>query len=300
MTDPISIPVDGGVLGALRFGTGPRIALAVHGITASAMSFGAVARHMPEDWSLVAVDLRGRGSSAGLPGPYGFDRHAADLSRVVEQLGAGRVTLVGQSLGGYVALRAAARRPELFDRLVLVDGGLPLPVPPGVDLDDLLDVSIGPALARLRMTFPTEESYLDFFRAHPALSADWNGDLEAYVRYDLTGPPGALRSRVNEEAVRVDGRELLAEADSFGTDLVGLTVPVLLLTAPRGMFGEPPGLHPEPLVAHWRRQVPRLRHELVEDTNHYTILLTDRAAATLARRITDSGSWPSAPGDDHP
>ncbi|OLE23795.1 MAG: alpha/beta hydrolase [Actinobacteria bacterium 13_1_20CM_3_71_11] len=292
MTDPISIPVDDGVLGALRFGTGPRIALAAHGITASAMSFGAVARHLPEGWSLVAVDLRGRGSSASLPGPYGIDRHAADLSQAAEHLTAGQVALVGQSLGAYVALRAAARRPELFDRLVLVDGGLPLPVPPGVDPDHLLDVSIGPALARLRMTFPTEEAYLDFFRAHPALSGAWNCDVEAYVRYDLTGEPGALRSRVNEEAVRVDGRELLAGADSFGTDLIGLTVPVLLLTAPRGMLGEPPGLHPEPLVGYWRQQAPRLRHELVEDTNHYTILLADRAATTLARRITDSGTWP--------
>lgn len=295
--NPIDVPVDGGPLRVLRFGTGPRIAVAAHGITASAMSFGAVARQLPEDWSLVAVDLRGRGASAGLPGPYGIDRHAADLSRVAEHLiaehpGVGSVALAGQSLGAYVALRAAARRPELFDRLVLIDGGLPLPVPPGADLDHVLDVSIGPALARLRMTFPTEQAYLDFFRAHPALSAAWNDDVEAYVRYDLTGPPGALRSRVNEEAVRADGRELLAEADSFGTDLAGLTMPTLLLTAPRGMFGEPPGMQPEPLVGYWRQQAPRLRHELVEDTNHYTILFADRAAATLARRITDVDTWP--------
>jgi pimeloyl-ACP methyl ester carboxylesterase len=194
-----------------------------------------------------------------------------------------------------VALRAAARRPELFDRLVLIDGGLPLPVPPAADLDQVLDTSIGPALARLRMTFPTAQAYLDFFRAHPALSAAWNSDVEAYVRYDLTGEPGAYRSRVNEEAVRVDGRQLLGEADSFGTDLVGLTVPALLLTAPRGMLGDPPGMQPEPLVRYWCQQAPRLRHELVEDTNHYTILLTDRAASTLARRITDTGTWPVSP-----
>ena len=51
MTDPISVPVDDGVLGALRFGTGPRIALAAHGITASAMSFGAVTI-FPHSWHL--------------------------------------------------------------------------------------------------------------------------------------------------------------------------------------------------------------------------------------------------------
>jgi pimeloyl-ACP methyl ester carboxylesterase len=112
------------------------------------------------------------------------------------------------------------------------------------------------------------------------------------VRYDLTGPPGALRSRADEHAVRTDGRDLLANAASFGADLVKLTIPALLLTAPRGMFGQPPGIHPAPLVEYWRQQAPHLRTELVDDTNHYTILLDPRAAATIARRITDPATWP--------
>jgi pimeloyl-ACP methyl ester carboxylesterase len=257
------------------------------------MSFRAVARQLPDGWRLLAPDLRGRGASADSPGPYGIDRHAADLCEIAEHLDAGPVALAGQSMGAYVALRAAARRPDLFDRLTLIDGGLPLPVPAGADLDQLLDASIGPALARLRHTYPSEQAYLDFFRAHPALADAWNDDVEHFVRYDLTGPPGALRSRADEEAVRQDGRDLLASAESFGTDLVGLKVPVLLLHAPRGMLGAPPGLLPAPLVEHWRRQAPGLRTELVEDTNHYTILLDDRAAATIARRITDPATWPA-------
>src|SRR5262249_46549282 len=129
MTRSIQLPVDGGVLTALHFGTGARPVLAAHGITASGMSFRAVARHLPSEWHLVAPDLRGRGASMAVPGPYGIDRHAADLCQIAEHLDAGPVALTGQSMGGYVALRAAARRPDLFDRLVLIDGGLPLPVP---------------------------------------------------------------------------------------------------------------------------------------------------------------------------
>lgn len=283
----LDIPVDGGTLRALRFGDGPRLAVAAHGITASAMAFAAVARHLPGDWSLVALDLRGRGGSAGLPGPYGMDRHAADICRTVEHLDGSPLTLVGQSMGAYAALRAAATRPELFDRLVLVDGGLPLPVPEGADLDQLLDATVGPAIARLRQTFPSEQAYLDFFRAHPALADAWTDDIVAYVRYDVTGPPDAVRSRVDEVAVRADGRDLLAGAAGFGADLVKLTVPALLLYAPRGMLGQAPGLLPEVLVDHWRRQAPHLRTELVDDTNHYTILFAEPAAALLARRITD-------------
>ena len=77
----------------------------------------------------------------------------------------------------------------------------------------------------------------------------------------------------------------MVEAESFGADLVGLTVPVVLLHAPRGMFGQAPGLLPEPLVAHWRGRAPNLVTELV-DANHYTILMTDGPAVAIVRHLT--------------
>jgi pimeloyl-ACP methyl ester carboxylesterase len=291
---PLDIPVDGGSLRALRFGDGPRLVLAAHGITASAMSFVAVARHLPREWSLIALDLRGRGGGAGMSGPYGITAHAADLAAAAEFIGA-PVVLIGQSLGAYAALRAAADRPELFSRLVLVDGGLPLPVPEAVDPDQLLERTIGPAIARLRQTFPDLQAYLDFFKAHPALAADWNEDLAEYVRYDATGEPGAIRSRVNSEAVYADGRDLLLNAASFGDDLQRLRLPTALLHAPRGMLGDEPGLLPRPIVDHWAAQVPVLQTELVEGTNHYTILMSDRAAQLISRRLTQSAVSQSRP-----
>ncbi|MGW2559378.1 alpha/beta fold hydrolase [Streptomyces sp. NPDC001514] len=288
MTKPaeLDLPAGGGTLRVLRFGEGPRIAVAAHGITASGMSFAAVARHLPPDWSLFALDLRGRGHSASTPGPYGLDTHAADLCAAAERWGGGRpVALTGQSMGACVALRAAARRPELFDRLLLVDGGLPLPIPPDADPDALLDASLGPVIARLSRTYESDEAYVAFFRAHPALGPDWNDDIEAYVRYDITGPAGARASRAQEGAVRHDGRELLTSAASFGEDLAGLSVPTLLLHAPRGLMGTEPGMLPAPLVAQWTARVPLLAAEPVPDCNHYTILMGS-PASTVADRLT--------------
>jgi pimeloyl-ACP methyl ester carboxylesterase len=291
---PLDIPVDGATLRALRFGSGPSLAIAAHGITASAMSFATVGRHLPDGWQLVAVDLRGRGHSRDAGGPYGMDRHAADLHAVTAHLaGDAPVVLVGQSMGGYAALRAAATRPELFSRLLLVDGGLPLPVPEDVDPDEVLAATLGPALARLSMTFPTAEAYVDLFRAHPALGPHWTDDVEAYARYDLLSDPGGLRSRAHPDAVRADGRDLIVNAATFGADLRRLALPTLLLYAPLGMFGQEPGMLPEPLVAAWREEVPGLITELVPDSNHYTILLAEHAAATLAARITDPRTWPA-------
>ncbi|MEV6521131.1 alpha/beta hydrolase [Longispora sp. NPDC051575] len=325
--ESVEIPVADGSLHALRFGHGPRTILAAHGITASAMSFRSVARHLTPDWSLVALDLRGRGGSAAAPGPYGMTAHAADLAAAAEYLGA-PVVLTGQSMGAYAALRAAALRPELFSRVVLVDGGLPLPVPAGADPDEVLRLTVGPAIARLTETYRDVDAYLDFFRAHPALGGSWNEDMDAYVRYDAVevaggsagvhgahavgveaarhrdadepprpgteagadagsgAAPGAVRSRTSADAVRADGRDLIVGGDAFGADLAGLSVPAVLLHAPRGMFGQEPGLLPQAVVDHWVARSPALSAELVADTNHYTILMTDRPAALIAERLT--------------
>jgi lipase len=286
--EELDVPLAGGTLRVLRWGRGPQTALAVHGITASAAAWQSVARAMPADWSLFAVDLRGRGHSADLPGPYGFDQHVADLVAAAGALGLDRPVLAGHSLGGYVTLLAATRHPDRFGGLLLVDGGLPRPLPDGTDLDAVLKATLGPALARLSQTFPSTTAYFDFWRAHPAFKDAWNTDVEDYLRYDLTGPAGALRSRVVEAAARTDGRELLGGTATFSAALRALPGPARLLTAPAGLFGEPPGFQPPELCAAWQAEAPMLTIETVPACNHYTLVLDPAHAATVAARITQA------------
>ena len=280
----LDIPVGGGNLRVLVWGTGNRVAVAVHGITGSAMSWQAVARQMPAGWTLAAPDLRGRGHSAHLPGPYGLERHAADVTAVLRHFG-GRPVLAGHSMGAYVALLARDANPKLARRLVLVDGGLPRPWPDGVEAGAALEASAGPAIARLRQTFGSTEAYLQFWRAHPALAGHWSADVEAYARYDLAGEPGSMRSRVAEAAVSTDSRDVMADKP-FADALSRLTQPTPLLTAPAGLGGEPPGLLPPELIATWAGRIPQLRPRLVPDVNHYTIVFDKAAAAAVAAAIT--------------
>ena len=132
-TDPeeLDVPLPDGTLRVLRWGRGPRHGVALHGITASAASWVPVAEALPTEWSLFAVDLRGRGHSADLPGPYGFGRHIEDVLAAVAHLRLEQPVLAGHSLGAYLALLTADREPGTFGGLLLVDGGLPLPVPDG-------------------------------------------------------------------------------------------------------------------------------------------------------------------------
>jgi len=283
------VDVQGGTLRVVSFGTGPRPVLAVHGITANAMCWQAVARALPADWTLHAVDLRGRGHSTALPGPFGFDAHAADLRRAVRALGAEQPVLIGHSLGAYVALLAADTDPGSFGPLVLVDGGLPMPAPAAADPDAVLAATLGPALQRLSETYPAPEAYVGFWRNHPALT-DWTGDVEDYVRYDLAGEPGALRSRANLDAVRADGQELLTAGDRISAALRRRSGPIPLLRAPAGMFGQPPGLLPDEFVSYWQGEVPELRVSTIPNTNHYSILFAPHAAAEIARLISREGA----------
>ena len=86
----VEVDVDGGSLNVAHWpGDGPTLLL-VHGISASHMAWQPVINALPADrFNLLAPDLRGRGASAGLPGPYGLMRHVEDLCCVVDALGQG-------------------------------------------------------------------------------------------------------------------------------------------------------------------------------------------------------------------
>jgi lipase len=291
---PASVPVEveGGTLATFRYGAPDapprRTVVAAHGITASSRAWPVVARALPDDWALVAVDLRGRGASRDLAGPAGLTRHGDDLAHVVRQVdpdGTGELVLLGHSMGAYVALLLVDTDPAPFRRLVLVDGGVPLPVPPGIDPDELLQASLGPALTRLSQTYADDEAYLDVFRDHPALGPHWGPDIETYVRYDALETEQGVRSRAVEAAVRADGRDLLVLGEELDRALRGLRLPTTLLVAPLGMFGQAPGLLPAAAVAAYDEAVEALTTETVPDANHYTILFDPAAARRVAAAV---------------
>ena len=201
----------------------------------------ALADQLPGDTTLIAPDLRGRGGSNGIAGPYGMPEHADDLVAVLDHLGVDSATVVGHSMGGFVAVVAADRHPDRVDAVLLVDGGLPLDLGPLAQLpiDELVAAIIGPSLQRLRMTFASAEEYLDFWRPHPALRSSWNPYIEEYLRYDLVGTEPELRSGVREEAVLADSESDLRDG-VVERAVLALRHPVIFLRAPRGLSDADP------------------------------------------------------------
>lgn len=65
-------------------------------------------------YRVVAYDQRGHGRSPHpYDGDYDMDRLSEDSAELIKRLGLGPAHLVGNSMGGFVAIRLAARRPEL-------------------------------------------------------------------------------------------------------------------------------------------------------------------------------------------
>ncbi len=80
-----------------------------------------IARALSGRYRVVALDARGHGDSVKPESGYAWEVFIHDLVGFVDELGLRGALGVGHSLGGTVIAGAAAERPDLFERLVLVD-----------------------------------------------------------------------------------------------------------------------------------------------------------------------------------
>src|SRR3954452_10415446 len=104
-------------------GSGGPVILLIHGITGSAKQWDDVIPMLAEHYTVVAPDLLGHGESAKPRGDYSLGAYAASVRDLLVALGHRRATVVGQSLGGGIAMQFAYEYPPFAERLVLVSSG---------------------------------------------------------------------------------------------------------------------------------------------------------------------------------
>jgi lipase len=289
------VPVAGGQLNVPYAGPPPHeaeaVVLAVHGITASHMAWRAVARHLAGHTGacLLAPDLRGRGRSATLPRPYGLATHVHDLAVALDHLGVEQAVIAGHSIGAHVAARLSAEHPHRAAALVLVDGGLPRVAPmdpPGAEADD--DEPPG----RTETPCASPDEYLAGWRTHPAFERAWDGDVEAYARYDMAHDGASARCVVCEEAVMADGFDLVFDGVTRAA-VTRVQAPIRLLRAPRGPLDDDSPVIPREYLDGFAVDHPHVEIEEVPDTNHYTLVLGNspgpaRVASAIEGAIRDA------------
>jgi lipase len=266
--------------------------VAVHALTASYLSFGGVGERLAGRRPLFALDLRGRGDSDKPAGPYGMEHHAADVACAMRAMDLPPAVVVGHSMGAYVAAALAASEPDLVAGLVMVDGGHPPELPDDVDPDVMLDEILGPVMQRLRQTFASPEDYLDTWRRLPTFAdvpghTAWGPWVEAYLTYDLGGVDGQLRPKAIEAGVRADFADM-GRRDVVEKRLRAVRAPILVVRAERGLAPDQEPVLPEDAMDRVRACcAPNLVEHTVADTTHYTIVLAEPGASTVAGLLVE-------------
>jgi pimeloyl-ACP methyl ester carboxylesterase len=92
----------------------------LHGYSDSWFSFSRILPLLPDDYRVFALDMRGHGQSSRPAKGYAMHDLAADVLAFMDAKGIVRATIVGHSMGGFVAQQMALAAPKRVSRLVIV------------------------------------------------------------------------------------------------------------------------------------------------------------------------------------
>lgn len=263
----------------------------VHGITANGLIWAPIAdqlrSRLGQKVRLLAPDLRGRAASRAVTAPVGLRAHADDISAVASAFSyGGPPLLVGHSMGAFVVTLAGALHPDRFRGVVLIDGGVSLPLPEGLTADQAVDAVVGPAMQRLSMTFADEQAYLQFWADHPAVGPLLDGDradaVRDYLLNDLIPAAGGeLRSSCQEPVVRADGRDIMVEdaVATAVTDLASYAMPMTLVWAARDLMARSPGLYGKARLD--ALDLPQSLERRSVDADHYGMVFEPAPVETI-------------------
>jgi esterase len=231
-----------------QFGeAGPPVVI-LHGLLGAARNWTTVGRELAGTHRVFALDLRNHGRSPWAAS-MSFDDMADDVGAFIEGRGLGAATLIGHSLGGKVAMRLALTRPELVQRLVVVD------VAPVAYAD-----AFGPVVAAMRR--------VDLAAVQRRVDADLqlqaavpDAVLRSFLLQNLVKTDAGFVWRVNLEALAANMDELVGFPPPVpGAAYLG---PTLFIAGGRSRYIQP---EHRPLI---ERLFPKAEHVVIADAGHW-------------------------------
>ncbi|HEV2656246.1 MAG TPA: alpha/beta hydrolase [Ktedonobacteraceae bacterium] len=238
----------------------------VHGVTANASSFQALADALSPQHRLIAYDIRGRGDSDKPQTGYSIPIYATDLAALIDALGLERPVIVGHSLGALIGLYFAAHYPDKLSKLVLIDAGAPLPWKGYDDQPAWLKASI----SRIGTPFPSFAAFIERMKAAPYLAPYWNEYMDLYFQHDVhTNADGSVVTKTYREAVIEDARH--AYEGRPEDQWRSVQVPTLLLRAGQGLTSNNDQLLSEADAKAVQQGIRNIRYVNFPTLNHYTI-----------------------------
>jgi pimeloyl-ACP methyl ester carboxylesterase len=254
-------------------GPGPVIVLE-NGLAATGEYWEWIVDALAEHHTVVTYERAGYGPSTySGTGEFTLDHAAADLADVVRHVAGSRpVVLVGHSVGGYLALRAAERLGDQLAGIGLLDSSHP------AELRRSSRQGTGAHSMTAAMDTIPVSLRLGLGALLPAPA--WIDRLPEHVRSLAT-------AHFRDHGVWTAGRrEWAATRREFTaeTDLPRIDVPVLVVTAGETARQDPiqATLHDELAAA-----APTARRHTVERAGHFDLLADQRSAATVADLVAD-------------
>ncbi len=213
----------GGTIQAQVTGEGPPLVL-LHSLLADRTSFDRVARPLSQAFRVMLVALPGFGASPPVAGGL-----AAVADRIVAAVrdfaGGVPVRLLGNGYGGFVALQAVIRHPDVADRLVLADAGAAFSEPGREAFRGMARAAAANGLAAIADTAMRRLFAPDFDATNPDLVAERRA---IFLRSD----PGVIIAACQALA-ELDLRDALAE----------VRLPVLAVVGSQDEATPPPMSH---------------------------------------------------------
>ena len=211
-----TVEVDSTPVNYVDIGSGPEglePIVFVHGLGGQWQNWLENIPRAAQERRVIAMDLPGHGRTPMPPDAITIPGYGRCVNALCEKLGLGRVDIVGNSMGGFVAAEVAIQFPERIDQLVLVSAA-------GISSADVAQrpiLAIGRIMSAIATHGAAQERY---FASHPksrhlclALVARYPSRLKADLAYEGffkgAGKPGfrdALRANLN-----YDFRERLPE-----------------------------------------------------------------------------------------
>jgi pimeloyl-ACP methyl ester carboxylesterase len=275
---PAKVVLHGHELSYVDTGSGP-VVLFIHGILGSQGQWAHLVGTMQDDHRLVVPDLFGHGESAKPLGDYSLSSHAATMRDLLDHLGIERVTLVGHSLGGGIAMQFFYLFPERVERLVLVSsGGL------GREVSPMLRAATLPGAAQVLSVIasaPVLSRVEALGRGASRLGWRPGADVDAMWRgFSSLGDRESRQAFLATTRAVVDiGGQSISAHDHLGE---ALPIPALLV------WGTKDRIIPVEHALNMQRMLPDCRLELFEGAGHFPHLDDPERFARVLREFIDA------------
>jgi pimeloyl-ACP methyl ester carboxylesterase len=238
--------------------------LCIHGLAANCRSWDTIGSALAPSHHLIAMDLRGRGTSERPVTGYSIDNHVEDVRNVLDDLGVGSINLMGHSFGTVVSMVFAAKYPTRAKKLILIDGGGQLSEE---EIQNIMPIVQLP-LQRLEKVYPSKEEYLKQIKDKGFLKP-WPHTIETMYLYDLEPVEGGVTTRTKIACIQED----IGNVKKYPLHEIypRVTQPVLIMRSVEGVFSDKDIVIPDDAVKKMTQALPNARSVDVPGTNHFSI-----------------------------